>query len=1236
MRENLVDEDIEIKEEKKPSIKEELIQEDNNNKKKVELDEDIYAVFINNPEMNDKLETNKIDTSKYKWFNFFSKILMEQFSRLANVYFLIIAVLQSVKDLSYSNGNPIILLPLSFVVCLNGLKDIYEDYKRKKSDKNENNSECFIFNASSNEFEQKKWRDIKLGDIIKVRNNQLFPADLLLLSASDENGICYVETKNLDGETNLKFRQANKAVHGSIFGKEKNALSGLKYVCMTKPPNEFIYKFDATLYETNDQGVVTNKDKFELFSNKSFLLRGCVLRQTDYIIGAAIYIGPNTKSMINSPDLKSKHSSVELEMNRQLVIIFCIQLIIACICSITYCCLESDDFDGLKKFFYYNESSHDGGYFKLFWIMEGTWIIICTNFVPISLLVTMESIKLFQGMFMEWDIDMTDKETAAGCKVQTSTLNEELGQVKYVFSDKTGTLTKNYMKYKMMSIGKKIYGSYKNANKNIKENISQITPDSDIDSDSNRNFKGRISINDDDDDSSISSQKKKEIKLLTKEDDTNDNIKINKNVSKFELKDNYGDIPNVEFIDENNKFENDRNNDETKNLIKEFMLCLALCNTVLIDNRKKAEEGKIDYQSSSPDEKALLCFARSQGYILTNRSLDDTITLEIDGQEQKFKLLNTLEYSSERKRMSVIVKTPSNKYIVYAKGADSMIEQLLCEKDKESDLLVQTNEFLKEFAVKGLRTLMVAYKEIDENYYKQWSDKYIKIKSNVNHTEEQIHQIYDEMEKDFKLIGSTAIEDELQDNVDEIINFMMSTGMRVWMLTGDKLDTAKNIAISCKLFQNNMKIIEIPEHLSENDLKNEFKKHLKSEDFRDESIIMGLLIASEELEKIFANDSLLKLFFELSVNCLTVVCSRVSPKQKGQVVNLIKKTEKAITLAIGDGANDVGMITEANVGIGIQGKEGTQAARASDFSIRQFSHLKKLLFYHGRESYRKNSWVILYNFYKNVLFVAPMVWSGFTTLFSGITIYDPIIYQFINIIYTSVPPVWFGVFNFEYSVEELMREPKYYIQGIYYKCFHYKRFIKFFGLGASEGLVLFLLAHYYYYKGNSDGGTNDFYAIGTVILASVITIANLKVYMDMSFVDYFGLLLMILSVLLYFITIAIFSDDWLFPKSVIKSFYIMDNFSDVIWDIKFFFYIILSCSFCYFLEIFGEKGPILFGIVIEGKNLPPYKRPRSTYFDSEWVVYDNMNNFYSLDEDNNKEENEKITSEEEMKLISTS
>ena len=190
------------------SLHEIFIQEKNEPKNDEHYD--FYAVFINNPEKNDPFETNIINTSKYQWYNFLAKILMEQFSRMANVYFLIIAVLQSSKEITNTNGTPVVLLPLTMVVTLNGIKDLYENHKRKKSDNEENNSNCLVYDNLSQDFIKKKWSQVKLGDIIKVRKNESFPADLILLGSSDENGVCYVETKNLDGETNLKFQEANE------------------------------------------------------------------------------------------------------------------------------------------------------------------------------------------------------------------------------------------------------------------------------------------------------------------------------------------------------------------------------------------------------------------------------------------------------------------------------------------------------------------------------------------------------------------------------------------------------------------------------------------------------------------------------------------------------------------------------------------------------------------------------------------------------------------------------------------------------------------------------------------------------------------------------------------------------------------------------------------------------------------------------------------------------------------
>ena len=248
---------------------------------------------------NDYLsETNKISSSKYTFYNFFPKILMEQFSYISNIYFLIISILQTIKEISYSNGSPIMLIPFSFVILINGIKDLYEDIKRKRINYLDNNRICEIYDGNKNIFVKKKWEEVKLGDIIKIKKNEIICCDMILLETSEMNGICFVEPKNINGESNLYMKQINTNL-------KKNYVDykNFNYICITKNQNDNLYKFKGTLYEIEYEGnseirIATNKKEYN-FNRKNFLLRGMILRQTDYIIGCAIYLGQNTKIMVN-------------------------------------------------------------------------------------------------------------------------------------------------------------------------------------------------------------------------------------------------------------------------------------------------------------------------------------------------------------------------------------------------------------------------------------------------------------------------------------------------------------------------------------------------------------------------------------------------------------------------------------------------------------------------------------------------------------------------------------------------------------------------------------------------------------------------------------------------------------------------------------------------------------------------------------------------------------------------
>lgn len=1261
------------------------------------------------------LNNNKISTSKYTWYNCIPKILFEQFTKVANIYFLIIAIMQSIPAISISNGKPLILVPLITVISINGIKNFVEDLKRKRSDQEENNREVEIlkmqsikvakqtnnannkdnlnnsilyssdssidnYSVNKNEdnmldkssynyhFKKSKWENIFPGDIIRVRENQYFPADMIIISSSD-NGHCYVETKNLDGETSLKYKKAVPCLH-EVFNCNEgdSSLRNLNADIKCKKPDDNIYTFDATIEFTNNLVIkkIKNYKKIDrqisnlslikhltsiryknyhnsnpqlrnininLNNNESiyidkdnFILRGCSLKQTQFVVGVVVYAGHSTKIMKNSPKPKNKISKVEKLMHKQILYILILQIILSIIATVLLLIWLENNQNYLKKYIFVSKNEKVSSNLILNSVLRiGTWILIFTNLVPISLLVTMEMIKLVQGMFISWDKDLYDKTNKLQTKVQTSTLNEELGQVNYIFTDKTGTLTKNFMEFKKLCVGFKSYGKSNNNSttidqyKNSKNNFNDNCVD-DISVNINKSYVSNVKFYDDQFDKDVLEfEKDKDVHNENKDDKTltqQDYIKY----SLLNMAMCHSANSNFDQILLSNK-ENYLKEEENKSISS-----IKSKNSHLINQNENLLEflnnniKDLKIISSSPDEKALINFAKFAGYEFLYKDDKDILYIKVNGKVLKYQLLDMLEYSSERKKMSVIVKLnttsdnfdKSNKVIVLTKGADSVIISSSL-KMSNSKVIENTKNCLLNYAREGLRTLTLSYKEISMQEYNNFNSKKTNLLKEGNNINE-LENLYKLIEDNQILLGGTAIEDHLQDNVEAVLNKFILTGIKVWMLTGDKIDTAKSIAFSCKLITHEFNLFELSENLSYDEISKCLTDNLEiicNDKLSNTKIKkkFALIIGMDELSKIFGDEILTSLFYELSHKCNTVLCCRVTPKQKAQVVKLIKiKNPNITTLAVGDGANDVNMITSADIGIGILGKEGMQASRASDYSIGQFQFLSKLLYVHGREIYRKNSFVVVYNFYKNVLFVAPQFFFGIFSMFSGQTLYDPWIYQLYNIIFTSMPIIWYGVFDTDINYKKLEDDYNYYKQGMVGFLFNPSRFWKHVLTAFVQSFIIFYLV-FEISRGSVDfsGRILDLWAIGSIVYLIVVIISNLRVLVSTRSHTIYSLLIFLFSIMSYYIVLYIMS----------KIIYMenFNNFNMVVFNVRSHLLILICVFLCIIFDYSLSKLTLLFGIL---KN--PYN-PNINKIISDKKNKKNNNNLNNFNETNRNENN---------------
>lgn len=869
-----------------------------------------------------------------------------------------------------------------------------------------------IVGAGTARFHKDAWKNLCVGDFVRIYGDDELPADVVILSTSDPDGACYVETKNLDGETNLKVRQALRCGRSL---KHARDCEKAQFMISSEPPQANLYKYNGAIrWEQKVKGS-SPQEMSEPITIDNILLRGCNVRNTEWVLGVVVFTGHDTKIMMNAGITPSKRARIARELNFNVICNFVI-LFIMCLIAALVNGVKWAQTDASLAYFDFGSigSSPSMTGFITFWAA----LIVFQNLVPISLYISLEIVRTLQAVFIYSDVEMYYEPIDQPCIPKSWNISDDLGQVEYIFSDKTGTLTQNVMEFKKATINGQPYGeAYTEAQAGMQKRLGIDVEEETV----------RVRAE-------IAEAKVRSIKGLRQ---LHDNPYLHDEDLTFIAPDFVDDLAG-------------KHGEEQKQANEEFMLALALAHTVIAE-KQPGDPPRMIFKAQSPDEAALVATARDMGFTVLGHT-GDGINVNVLGEDRHYTILNSIEFNSSRKRMSAIVRLPNGQIVLYCKGADSIIYSRL-KRGEQQELRRETAEHLEMFAREGLRTLCIAKRHLTEHEYQIWQKEHQIAATALEKREEKLEVVADLIEQDLTLLGGTAIEDRLQDGVPDTIELLGDAGIKLWVLTGDKVETAINIGFSCNLLNNDMELIRLQAIEDESGQKTP-EQYLRELDASLEQHMRTFGITGSDSELRIArhehkapasthalvidgftlrwvlDESLKQKFLLLCKNCKSVLCCRVSPAQKAAVVSMVKNGLDVMTLSIGDGANDVAMIQEADVGVGIAGVEGRQAVMSSDYAIGQFRFLKRLVLVHGRWSYRRLAETISNFFYKNIIWTFSIFWFQVFCNFDITYIFDYSYIIMFNLCFTSLPVILMGVLDQDVSDSVSLAVPQLYRRGI--------------------------------------------------------------------------------------------------------------------------------------------------------------------------------------------------------------
>ena len=1015
--------------------------------------------------------SNRISSSRYTWLNFLPKSLFEQFQRITNLWFLFVTIFQLLAIDDTTERNWTTVAPLAVLICLKLLKDGYHDLKRHQGDRLINSRLFEVWMKTS-------WRevcceDLRVGNYVLLREGSFAPADLVVVATSLSEHICYIDTSRNLGNSDLMIKRAAKEtvqrVSSLMLDKASRQLNSLNGMVKLGEPEADFNILEATI-------KLPRSPKAVPLGADNLIARGSVVRIAPWVIGLVAYTGAETKLFLNSLSSPVKCSTIERKVNSWVKYILCgLLVLVICfaLCSMYVSITEDSSTDFPRRFI--------------------VFCLLYNNIIPISLFVSLDLIRLMQVLLMTKDPDFSGE-----IDFNSADMNEDLGQVEYIFLE-PNALSDSSPVVEVLIIGDEEYL------KEVDDGLDVPVPSKNV----SREFRQEEFIQ-----STEANQQ-----LISDEART------------YLTSDQSPDPKSFEMLKQVGTANSDPSFDH-------FFQCFAMCTSFIPND-------EFLFLTASREDEVIVQTLKEIGSCLDGRN-STRCDLSLFGRKYSYEIVAYWESTPDTQRTRIIVQPyGEDRGFLYVKGPLVTMGNILGVSSNEYKRLEKT---VRAMSVQGLSATIAGCVELSAEKMTTLKGKFESAQLAVANVDSKMNKVFEELEEEeiIKYLGIVGISIPAQEDAKEALRVFAESGIKVWLTSTFSTTSVLQAAYNAGLIRAEDNVVKLESYQGEDVLQKELARYIyyciASNEKRPtlfntsitESGVLGGMGKKKATAKrrisqrvVLPNETFPALSYspsalayhvlidgttlELALHsteckrllayflfCAQSVCgSSLLPKQKQQLVHFVKENFSfhPVTLAVASDSTGAAMMQVADIGVALKNRN-TLIERVCDIVIGRVGLLRVLIVKHGQWNYWRASKVVLLFLFKNILLVTVLVWYTLVDDYTGTVLLDSSLTACFNILFTSLPIIYIGIFDHHISTTEILNIPGAYQHGVLHPALNRLELLRYILLAVLQALLLIALLYPAVLPVLNDGYTESFASIGTLFFINIVIVVNAAIAVE--------------------------------------------------------------------------------------------------------------------------------------------